>query len=153
MRALEFLGRASVIKKQINTTMRKIDLLRAMTQRVTSSMDAEVVSRTRDVTSNETAIIKLMEAEDKLTALQNEYAVIVEETMAMLNQIEDEYGESILSLKYLQGKQRNEICDELHLGRTQVNSHHDRAIDELEIILEKSGQYRSVPVTSGQFRS
>lgn len=153
MRALEFLGRASVIKKQINTTMRKIDLLRAMTQRVTSSMDAEVVSRTRDVTSNETAIIKLMEAEDKLTALQNEYAVIVEETMAMLNQIEDEYGESILSLKYLQGKQRKEICDELHLGHTQVHDHHEKAVAELEILLQKSGQFRTEPDSSGQFRT
>ena len=153
MRALEFLGRSSVIKKQINTTMRKIDLLRAMTQRVTSSMDAEVVSRTRDVTSNETAIIKLIEAKDRLAALQNEYAVIVEETMAMLNQIEDEYGEAILSLKYLQGKQRKEICDELHLGHTQVHDHHEKAVAELEILLQKSGQFRTEPDGSGQFRT
>ena len=97
--------------------------------------------------------IKLMEAKDRLTALQNEYAVIVDETMVMFNQIEDEYGESILSLKYLQGKQRKEICNELHLGHTQVHDHHEKAVAELEILLQKSGQFRTEPDSSGQFRT
>lgn len=38
---------------------------------------------------------------------------------------------------------RKEICNELHLGHTQVHDHHEKAVAELEILLQKSGQFRT----------
>ena len=66
MTAKEFLGQAYRLDQRINSKLQQIDSLRGLTQKVTQSYDSEVVSRTRNVTSLEDAIIRLMEAEEEL---------------------------------------------------------------------------------------
>ena len=64
MTAKEFLGQAYRLDQRINSKLQQIDSLRGLTQKVTQSYDNEVVSRTRNVSSLEDAIIRLMEAEE-----------------------------------------------------------------------------------------
>lgn len=66
MTAKEFLAQAYRLDQRINSKLQQIDSLRSLTQKVTQSYDGEVVSRTRNVTSLEDAIIRLMEAEAEL---------------------------------------------------------------------------------------
>lgn len=66
MTAKEFLGQAYRLDQRINSKLQQIESLRSLTQKVTQSYDNEVVSRTRNVSSLEDAIIRLMEAEEEL---------------------------------------------------------------------------------------
>ena len=138
MTALEFLGQIAVLDRKIHAAARKVDLFRSMTQKITCSMGGEVVSRTRDVTSNETAIIKLMEAEDNLKALRNQYTVLVDNVTSVLEQITDEFGGDILTLRFVKMKSMKEISRELHIGKTWLNEHYQMSLDELDEILQKS---------------
>lgn len=145
MTALEFLGQIAVMDRKVHAAMRKVDLFRSMTQRITCSMGGEVVSRTRDVTSNETAVIKLMEAEDNLKALRSEYTELVDEITSVLDQITDEYGGDILTLRFVKMRSMKDIGRDLHLGKTQVNEHYQSSLDELDKILKKSELNRTQP--------
>ena len=66
MNAKDYLGQAYRLDQRINSKLQQISSLRSLTQRVTASFDGEVVSHTRNVTSLEDAIIRLMEAEEEL---------------------------------------------------------------------------------------
>lgn len=148
MTALEFLEQIAVLDRKVHAAMRKVDLFRSMTQRITCSMGGEVVSRTRDVTSNETAIIKLMEAEDNLKALRNKYTELVDEVTSVLDQLTDDYGGDILTLRFVKMRTMNDIGKELHLGRTQLTAHYQLSLDELNEILKKSEHNRTQPNTT-----
>lgn len=150
MRALEFLERPNLIAKQITSALRKVDLYRSMTQRITCSLEGEVVSRTRDVTSNETAIIKLMEAEEALTKLRSEYAAVVEEVTTVVETLADEFAVSILIQRYIENKPVSEISKMLNLSRTRVYVHLDTGISELDKLLEKSGRNGTQRDTTGR---
>ena len=150
MRALEFLERPNLIAKQITSALRKVDLYRSMTQRITCSLEGEVVSRTRDVTSNETAIIKLMEAEEVLTKLRSEYAAVVEEVTTVVETLADEFAVSILIQRYIENKPVSEISKMLNLSRTRVYVHLDTGISELDKLLEKSGRNGTQRDTTGR---
>ena len=137
MTALEFLNRPAMIEKRLNAALRKVELYKSLTERITVSFGGETVSRTRDMTANETAIIKLMEAEDKVNELKTEYIALVDETTHLLNLLEEEYGEAILFQKYLKHMSNRDICKLIHLGHSQVAMHHDAAMQELDCMLQR----------------
>ena len=137
MTALEFLNRPAMVEKRLNAALRKVELYKSLTERITVSFGGETVSRTRDMTANETAIIKLMEAKDTVSTLKNEYEAIIDETVAVLSQLEEDYGDAILYMHYLKQMSFKAIGKELHLGHSQVYNHHDLAVSELEKHLKR----------------
>ena len=64
MTAKEYLGQAYCLDQEINNKLEQILVLRSLTQRVTVTYDSEPVARTRNVTSLQDSIVRLMEAED-----------------------------------------------------------------------------------------
>ena len=66
MTAKEYLGQAYRLDQRINSKLQQVDSLRSLTQKITASYDGEVVSHTRNVTSLQDTIIRLMEAEEEL---------------------------------------------------------------------------------------
>lgn len=144
MTALEFLKRPMIIERRLNAALRKVELYKSLTERVTVSLGGETVSRSRDMTANETAIIRLMEAEDTVLTLRAEYMKIVDETTDMLSCLTEDFGEEILFLHYVKKKTFREIGKELFIGHSQTFEHHDMALRELDALLdEKSGQNRT----------
>ena len=137
MTALEFLKRPTKVEKRMNAALRKVELYKSLTERITVSFGRVTVSRTRDMTANETTVIKLMEAEDKVTELKAEYMALVDETTHLLNLLKEEYGEVILFQKYLKHMSNRDICKFIHLGHSQVTIHHDAAMKELDCMLQR----------------
>ena len=68
MTAKEYLNQAKTLDQRINVKLDRVSRLRAMTQKITASLDGEQVSHTRNVTSLEDAIVRLMEEEESLNA-------------------------------------------------------------------------------------
>ena len=66
MNAKEYLGQAYRLDQRINSKLQQIESLRSLTQKVTASYDGEPVSHTRNVSSLEDTIIRLMDAEEQI---------------------------------------------------------------------------------------
>ena len=100
-RGKEFLLRAEDMERRIDAALRKVELFRSLTQRITAKLDQEQFSHSRNVSANEDAIIQLMEAEEQLKQLCTEYGDVVSEITAVLAALENREDERLLSDVFL----------------------------------------------------
>ena len=134
-RGKEFLLRAEIMERRIDAALRKVELLKSLTQRITAKLDHEQVSHSRNVSANEDAIIQLMEAEEQLKQLCAEYGVVVSEIMAALASLENRDDERLLSDVFLKHHSLEQIAAREHVTKSCVYKRCDRALDELERII------------------
>ncbi|MGN0243996.1 MAG: hypothetical protein ACI4CT_08050 [Lachnospiraceae bacterium] len=134
-RGKEFLLRAEIMERRIDAALRKVELLKSLTQRITAKLDHEQVSHSRNVSANEDAIIQLMEAEEQLKQLCAEYGVVVSEIMAALASLENRDDERLLSDVFLKHQPLEQIAAREHVTKSCVYKRCDRALDALERIL------------------
>lgn len=127
--------KAQPVERQINAMLTKIDLFRSMAQRITSSLEGERVSHTRNVSANEDAIIRLSEAHDLIKQLNLEYQTIVNEITEVVSNLEDPLHQKILLDHYLGHQDLEAIADKSQMSRAQIYRHHKAALDELEELL------------------
>ena len=76
MTATEYLGQAYRLDQRINSKLQQVESLRSLTRKVTASYDGETVFHTRNVTSLEDTIFRLMEAEEELNRQIDELVVL-----------------------------------------------------------------------------
>lgn len=137
MKAEEFLKQAMLAERRVNAASRKVELYKAMAEKVTSVLGGEQVSHTRDVTANENAVLRLVEAQDHLKQFQDEYNSIVDEIVDVLNCLRDHDIEEILSNYYLKHRSISAISEEMHVSRSFIYKHYRRGMLELESLLAK----------------
>ncbi len=134
-KALEFLKRPQIIEGRIRAVLYKIELCKSMAERITASLGNAQVSRTRDVTANENAIIRLAEAREKLEKLQTEYHDVVDEITKVVGSMDDQEQQIILLDYYLGHRAFEDIASRLQVSRTHVYDQHKAGLDELETLL------------------
>lgn len=134
-RGKEFLLRAEIMERRIDAALRKVELLRSMTQRITAKLDQEHVSHSRNVSANEDAIIQLMEAEEQLKRLCTEYGDVVSEITAVLASLESRDDERLLSDIFLKHQSWEQIAAREHVTKSGVYKRCGRALDELERVI------------------
>lgn len=135
-RGKEFLLRAEAMERRIDAALRKVELFRSLTERVTSHWGKESVSHSRNVSANEDAIIQLMEAEEQLKQLCAEYGVVVSEITAVLASLESREDERLLSDIFLKHQPLEQIAAREHVTKSCVYKRCDRALDALERVLK-----------------
>jgi len=137
MTAKEFLGQAYRLDQRINSKLQQIDSLRSLTQKVTQSYDGEVVSRTRNVSSLEDAIIRLMEAEDELN---KQIDILVDtkiEIGKLIDLVHNETYRLILEKRYLCFMPWDQIAADMHYSRRWVLNKHERALEVADRLLQE----------------
>lgn len=135
-RGKEFLLRAETTERRIDAALRKVELFRSLAERVTSHWGKESVKLSRNVSANEDAIIQLMEAEEQLKQLCAEYGVIVSEITAVLAALESREDERLLSDVFLKHQPLEQIAAREHVTKSCVYKRCDRALSELEQLLD-----------------
>ena len=135
-RGKEFLLRAEIMERRIDAALRKVELFKSLAQRITAKLDQEQVSHSRNVSANEDAIIQLMEAEEQLKQLCAEYGVVVSEIMAALASLENRDDERLLSDVFLKHHSLEQIAAREHVTKSCVYKRCDRALSELERLLD-----------------
>lgn len=134
-RGKEFLLRAEAMERRIDAALRKVELFRSLTERVTSHWGKESVSHSRNVSANEDAIIQLMEAEEQLKQLCAEYGVVVSEITAVLASLESREDERLLSDIFLKHQPLEQIAAREHVTKSCVYKRCDRALKAIEELL------------------
>lgn len=109
---------------------------RAAAAKASAVLGGECVSRSRDVTANENAVIRLMEAEQEYAEAEREYGDLRSQVCSLLQRIDDPMNADILKLRYVEHKRMSAIAKELHLSRSSIYSRHEIALSELQDILQ-----------------
>ena len=136
MNAKEYLGQAYRLDQHINDRLMQLSQLRALTQRITTAYDSEVVSRTRNVHALEDSVIRLMEAEQEYVEAERQYSDLRNQVCSLLQRLDDPMNADILRLRYVEHKRMPAIAKELHLSRSSIYSRHEIALSELQGILQ-----------------
>lgn len=141
MTAKEYLGQAYRLDQRINSKLQQVDSLRSLTQKITASYDGEVVSHTRNVTSLQDTIIRLMEAEEELNRQIDELVDLKMDIAPLIDQVHNESFRLILEKRYLCFLQWDQIAAEMHYSRRWVLNKHDRAVEVVDkLMTEREAQ-------------
>ena len=114
----------------------RVSFCRAAAAKASAVLGGECVSRSRDVTANENAVIRLMEAEQEYAEAEREYGDLRSQVCSLLQRIDDPMNADILKLRYVEHKRMPAIAKELHLSRSSIYSRHEIALSELQGILQ-----------------
>ena len=137
MNAKEYLGQAYRLDQRINSKLHQISSLRSLTERVTTSFDREVVSHTRNVTSLEDSVIRLMEAEDELHRQIDRMVEVKIDIGKLIDQVHNENYRLILEKRYLCFMPWDQIAGDMHYSRRWGLNRHERALDVVDRLLEE----------------
>ena len=102
MTAIEIFKRIEASERNINTAARKVELYKCMAERITSSLEGEVVSRSRNMHSFEDSILRLSEAKDELRIASDYYSALVDFITGKMNGLEEQDDEDLLTYHHLQ---------------------------------------------------
>ena len=123
-------------ERRLTAAEERVVFCRAAAAKASAVLGGECVSRSRDVTANENAIIRLMEAEQEYAEAEREYGDLRSQVCSLLQRIDDPMNADILKLRYVEHKRMPAIAKELHLSRTSIYNRHEIALSELQDILQ-----------------
>ena len=124
MTAREYLGQAYRLDQWINSKLRQVENLRSLTQKVTASYGREPVSHTRNVTSLEDSIIRLMEAEEQINQQIDKMVNLKMDIAALVDHVRNENYRLILEKRYLCFLSWDEIATDMHYSSRWVRNVH-----------------------------
>ena len=140
MNAKEYLGQAYRLDQHINDRLMQLSQLRALTQRITTAYDGEVVSRTRNVHALEDSVIRLMEAEESINEEIDRFVDIKMDISKTIARVRNENYRLILEKRYLCFMTWEQISLDMHYTNRWLRKMHERALDVVDrILLERSG--------------
>ena len=123
-------------ERRLTAAEERVVFCRAAAAKASAVLGGECVSRSRDVTANENAVIRLMEAEQEYAEAEREYGDLRSQVCSLLQRIDDPMNADILKLRYVEHKRMPAIAKELHLSRSSIYSPHEIALSELQDILQ-----------------
>lgn len=123
-------------ERRLTAAEERVVFCRAAAAKASAVLGGECVSRSCDVTANENAVIRLMEAEQEYAEAEREYGDLRSQVCSLLQRIDDPMNADILKLRYVEHKRMPAIAKELHLSRSSIYSRHEIALSELQDILQ-----------------
>ena len=123
-------------ERRLTAAEERISFCRTVAAKASAVLGGECVSRSRDVTVHENAVIRLMEAEQEYVEAERQYSDLRNQVCSLLQRLDDPMNADILRLRYVEHKRMPAIAKELHLSRSSIYSRHEIALSELQGILQ-----------------
>ena len=123
-------------ERRLTAAEERVVFCRAAAAKASAVLGGEFVSRSRDVTVHENAVIRLMEAEQEYVEAERQYSDLRNQVCFLLQRLDDPMNADILRLRYVEHKRMPAIAKELHLSRSSIYSRHEIALSELQGILQ-----------------
>ena len=123
-------------ERRLTAAEERVSFCRAAATKASAVLGGEFVSRSRDVTVHEKAVIRLMEAEQEYVEAERQYSDLRNQVCFLLQRLDDPMNADILRLRYVEHKRMPAIAKELHLSRSSIYSRHEIALSELQGILQ-----------------
>ena len=139
MNAKEFLSRAWRIEQQVQSKQEQIEALKSLACRVTSGMGNEPVSHTRNVTSMQDTIVRILEAEEELNRHIDELVGMKLEVMQVIDRVQDVTLRLILEKRYLSFLSWEHIAVDMGYTVRWTLIRHEEALRAVQELLEEQG--------------
>ena len=123
-------------ERRLTAAEERVSFCRAAAAKASAVLGGECVSRSRDVTVHENAVIRLMEAEQEYAEAERQYSDLRNQVCSLIQRLDDPMNADILKLRYVEHKRMPAIAKELHLSRSSIYSRHEIALSELQGILQ-----------------
>lgn len=123
-------------ERRLTAAEERVSFCRAAATKASAVLGGEFVSRSRDVTVHENAVIRLMEAEQEYVEAERQYSDLRNQVCSLLQRLDDPMNADILRLRYVEHKRMPAIAKELHLSRSSIYGRHEIALSELQGILQ-----------------
>ena len=101
MNTKEYLSRAWNIELQVQSKLEQIEVLKSLACRVTSCIDGAAVSHSRNITSMQDTIVRIVEAEEELNKRIDDLVAMKLEVMGVIDRVQDVTLRLILEKRYL----------------------------------------------------
>ena len=123
-------------ERRLTAAEERVSFCRTVAAKASAVLGGEFVSRSRDVTVHENAVIRLMEAEQEYVEAERQYSDLRNQVCFLLQRLDDPMNADILRLRYVEHKRMPAIAKELHLSRSSIYSRHEIALSKLQGILQ-----------------
>lgn len=143
MNAKTYLSQAYRMNLNINSKLEQLEQLRAMTCKVTSTFREDKVSGTKDRCPMETAIIKVITAEEDINKMIDLFIDLKAEISGVIQQLDGYETRLLLELRYLCFNSWEEIAMKMQYKTSYIYKMHGRALRKVEKALGLEGVNRN----------
>ena len=137
MDAKEFLSRARNVETQVRSRMEQIEQLRSLACRVTPQYGGAGGSRFRNVTAMEDTIVRITEAEEKLSWKIDELVTAKLGVMEVIDRVQDVTMRLLLEKRYLLFYPWERVASDVGYTRRWTLKKHEDALDAVQRILDE----------------
>ena len=139
MTAKTYLNQIRIAEIKISDGLEELARLKALATKVTSAMDGEVVSSSKNPDKMTDAVEKIIRLQEKINSYVDKYVDIKNEATELLAQVENPTHYKILHSRYVLYKTWEQIACEIGYTYQWVCQLHGVALLEFEKILKNSG--------------
>ena len=139
MTAKEYLEQAYRLDQRINSKLMQLDSLRSLSRKVTAAFDGEKTSHTRNVSSLQDTIIRMMEAEDDLNKQIDALTGIKNSIAQYIGALENFDHQLLLERRYLCFQSWDQIAAESNCSLRWIHILHSRALAAFSKLLVDGG--------------
>lgn len=118
-------------ERRLAAAEERVSYCRATATKASAVLGGECVSRSRDVTANENAVIRLVQAEQEYAEAEQQYSEWRNQVCSLFQRLDDPINVEILKLRYVEHKRMSVIANELHLSRSNAYYSHENALMKL----------------------
>ena len=135
MTAKEYLSQARRLEQRIGSKLEQMATLRSLTQKVTTSLSGERVSHTRNVSSLEDTILRLMETENEMNQSIDALLNLRLEIGKQISALDDPDCILVLEKRYLCYQSWEKIAADLACTVRWVHRLHAKALQSMNQLL------------------
>lgn len=132
MKVKQYLRQIRRLDNEVNAKFEQIELLRAMTTRITSSLSSDRVQETKSNDKIGTLICKIIDLEKELTNDIDKLIELKGYVMRKIDKVQDENYRLLLTLRYLNFKTWEQIAVEMNFTFQWIHILHQRALIEFD---------------------
>lgn len=140
MNAKTFLGQAYRMNQKIKSKLEQLEQLRAMTCKVTPTFSDMRVSGTKDRCPMETAIIKVITAEEEINKMIDNFVDLKAKLHSMIQKLDGHESRMVLEYRYLCFNNWEEISIKMQYKTSYIYKMHGRALRKFDKLLNKEGE-------------
>ena len=124
----EYLNQAYWLDRRIDSKLEQLSALKDMATRTTSVMSGEVVSHTRNVSSMQDVIVKIITMENEVNADIDRLVDLKAEIMRVIKAVESPEHQTLLELRYRSWYTWEQIADAMGYDVRHVYRLHGEAL-------------------------
>lgn len=132
-----FFEKLRLAERRMIAAEERVAFCRAAAAKASAVLGGECVSRSRDVTVHENAVIRVMESEQEYAEAEQQYSDLRNQICSLFQRLDDPINAEILKLRYVEHKRMSAIAKELHLSRSNIYYRKENALTEFEELLQR----------------